>query len=115
MVCILPGCFSAGDSYDDAIENAREAIECHLEGILMDGEVIPVASQIDSFHADKDFKDGVWALVEVDIKKLSGKVTRVNITIPERILHQLDHYAATHGESRSVFFANAALEYIAKH
>ena len=37
----LPGCFSAGDTLDDAIDSAHEAIACHLEGLLMDGERFP--------------------------------------------------------------------------
>jgi predicted RNase H-like HicB family nuclease len=28
----LPGCFSAGDTLDDALANAREAIELYFEG-----------------------------------------------------------------------------------
>ena len=39
----LPGCFSAGDTLDEAIESARESIACHVEGLLMDGEPDPGA------------------------------------------------------------------------
>ncbi len=31
----LPGCFSAGDTVEEAVHNAHEAIECHLEGLLL--------------------------------------------------------------------------------
>ncbi len=34
----LPGCFSSGDTLEEAVESAQEAIACHLEGLLMDGE-----------------------------------------------------------------------------
>ena len=34
MVPDLPGCYSQGDTYEEAIDNAREAIELHLEGTL---------------------------------------------------------------------------------
>ncbi len=27
----LPGCFTEGDTVDDALANAREAIECYLD------------------------------------------------------------------------------------
>jgi len=27
----IPGCFSAGSTVEEAIKNAHEAIECHLE------------------------------------------------------------------------------------
>ena len=29
----LDGCFSEGDTYDEALSNAREAIQCYLEGL----------------------------------------------------------------------------------
>ncbi len=37
----LPGCASQGDTYEEALENIREAIECHLEGMKMDGLPAP--------------------------------------------------------------------------
>ena len=37
----LPGCFSGGDTFEEALSSVREAIECHIEGILMDGDSIP--------------------------------------------------------------------------
>jgi predicted RNase H-like HicB family nuclease len=33
----LPGCFAAGDSYDDAIDDARGAIDAHVELLIEDG------------------------------------------------------------------------------
>jgi predicted RNase H-like HicB family nuclease len=42
----LPGCFSAGDTIEEALVNAREAAECHIEGILLDSEPFPVATTI---------------------------------------------------------------------
>jgi hypothetical protein len=57
----------------------------------------------------------VWALVEVDVSKLSGKAKRVNITLPERLLTQIDSFASKNGETRSGLLAHAALEYVAAH
>ena len=37
----LPGCFSQGDTVEEALEHAREAIQCHLEGLALEGEPIP--------------------------------------------------------------------------
>lgn len=42
LVPALPGCFSQGASPDDALENAREAIQVHLAGLEADGEAIPL-------------------------------------------------------------------------
>ncbi len=37
----LPGCFSQGESVDEALRNIREAIELHVEGLKEDGLGIP--------------------------------------------------------------------------
>ncbi|MGA7540604.1 MAG: type II toxin-antitoxin system HicB family antitoxin [Steroidobacteraceae bacterium] len=42
----LPGCFSAGDTLDDALIHAREAILLHLEGLLDDGTAFPAPTSI---------------------------------------------------------------------
>lgn len=109
----LPGCFSAGDTLDDALLEVVEAIECHIEGLLIDGQPIPAAHHIEVHQQNPDYADGIWAVVDVDISKLSGKSKRINITLPERLLNTMDHYAAEHGKTRSGFIAEAAMAYIA--
>lgn len=109
----LPGCFSAGDTLDEALHAAVEAIECHLEGLLADSEPIPSPQMIEVHQNNPDYHGGVWALVTVDLTKLSGKTRRVNITLPERVLNLMDKYASEHGESRSGLITQAAIEYIA--
>ncbi|MEL7083867.1 MAG: type II toxin-antitoxin system HicB family antitoxin [Cyanobacteria bacterium J06597_1] len=110
----VPGCFSAGDTFEEAIANVTEAIECHLESLLMDEEDIPLPSETEIHLANPDFKDGVWALASVDLSKLSGKAKRINITIPERFLSQIDAAAQATGNTRSGFLTLAALEYMSK-
>ncbi|SFI13118.1 type II toxin-antitoxin system HicB family antitoxin [Modicisalibacter xianhensis] len=39
----LPGCFSAGDTFDEAIANARETIEGHLESLAEHGTYLSVS------------------------------------------------------------------------
>lgn len=111
----LPGCFSAGETIEEALTNAQEAAECHIEGILMDSEPIPVSSNIEKHKDNPDFKDGVWAIIEVNLSKLSLKSKRVNITMPERLLNSLDYFAKKHGETRSGILAQAATEYMSSH
>ena len=111
----LPGCFSAGDTADEALGNAIEAIECHIEGLLIDGERIPPAKPIEHYRAKREFASGIWALVDVDLSKLSGKARRVNITLPERILAQIDSFVSRTGDTRSGFLVHAALEYVSVH
>lgn len=40
----LPGCVSQGDSFEQAISNAREAIKLHITGMIEDGEPVPEES-----------------------------------------------------------------------
>ncbi|MEK7794294.1 MAG: type II toxin-antitoxin system HicB family antitoxin [Candidatus Hydrogenedentota bacterium] len=37
----LPGCFTQGETYDDAVAMAQDAIECYLGAIVKLGEPIP--------------------------------------------------------------------------
>ena len=41
-VPILPGCLTYGDSLDEALANAREAIALYVEGLIADGLPVPV-------------------------------------------------------------------------
>ena len=111
----LPGCFSAGDTVDDALTNAIEAIECHIEGMLIDAETVPSARTIEYHSKSRQFSGGIWALADVDLSKLSGKAKRVNITLPEHLLIQIDSYASRSGETRSGFLVHAAMEYVSTH
>jgi len=111
----LPGCFSAGNSLDDAIESTHEAIACHLEGLLMDGEMVPERAPLETHQANRAYKGGIWAVVAVDISKLSSKDKRVNITMPARVLAIVDEAAAREGDTRSGLLARAALSYVERH
>jgi predicted RNase H-like HicB family nuclease len=111
----LPGCFSAGSSMEEALMNAVEAIECHLEGMLFDGEAIPDAQPVEVHQRDKAYTGGTWALVNVDLSKLASKAKRINITLPERVLALVDEQAKREGESRSGLLARAVLDYIGRH
>lgn len=111
----LPGCFSAGSTIEEAINMAREAAECHIEGLLMDSEPVPAPSNIEVHRDNPDFKEGFWALVEVDMSKLSLKSRRINITMPERLIRTVDQYAKRYGSTRSGLLSQAVTEYMASH
>lgn len=111
----LPGCFSAGNSFDEAMEQSKEAILCHLEGMMIDNEQIPLPKKIEDYYRNKDYKGGTWALIEVNLSIISGKTKRVNITIPERLLNQMDSFASSHGNSRSGLIVQATMEFMTKY
>ena len=110
----LPGCFSAGSTMDEALADAVEAIATHVEGLLLDGEPIPGPTEVESHRGNADYSDGIWAVVMVDLSKVSGSARRINVSIPERILARVDDYAKETGDSRSSLMAAALLEYVSQ-
>ena len=104
----LPGCFSAGDSFDEALESVREAIELHLEGMADDDEDIPTPRPIAEHRLNPDYGDGIWALVDMDIARFEGGAENVTISLPRRLLTKIDAHAQAHGETRSSFLAEMA-------
>ena len=105
----LPGCFSAGDTLDEAIANASEAITLWIETVLDDGGDIPKPGSVSVHRENPEFAGWIWALVEVDPALLEDQTERVNITLPRRVLARLDAKARAAGESRSGFIAHLAL------
>ncbi|ESX81030.1 MULTISPECIES: type II toxin-antitoxin system HicB family antitoxin [unclassified Mesorhizobium] len=102
----FPGLVTAGVNLDDARAMAEEALAFHVEGLVEDGEAIPEPSSLEEVMSDKDNLSGVAILVP--LKAEAAKVVRVNVTIPEDILDQIDRYAERHGYSRSGFLTAAA-------
>ena len=47
LVPDLPGCITAGDTVEEVLIQAVEAIKCHLSGMLVDGEPIPKPNDIE--------------------------------------------------------------------
>ena len=44
----LPGCFTQGEDIEEALKNAKEAMELHLEGMVEDDELVPEEKSWDS-------------------------------------------------------------------
>ena len=103
----FPGCITAGATIDEVKNMAHKALPFHIKGMLEDGEKIPVPSRLEEIMADPDYVDAVAFLV-VTIPDLKPRAVRVNITIPEDTLHQIDAAAKKRGMSRSSFLSHAA-------
>lgn len=105
----LPGCFSAGDTIDEAICNAEEAIGAWIESALDQGQEIPAPSTVQHWAGSEEFSGWTFGIVTVDPAALDDRIERVNITLPRRVLHRLDERAKAAGESRSGYIARIAL------
>jgi len=104
----LPGCFSAGDTLDEAMDNARQAIDQHVEIMIEDGAPIPRARSLAVLQADAAYAGWVWAVVDVPVEKYLGPAEKINITVPRLVLARIDEYAKSQGMSRSGFLVEAA-------
>ena len=67
----LPGCFSAGDTLEEAYANAAEAIELWVEAVLDTGGTIPAPGNLQALRRDPDLAGWILDMVEVD---LSGRL-----------------------------------------
>ncbi|KQY21577.1 type II toxin-antitoxin system HicB family antitoxin [Rhizobium sp. Root482] len=102
----FPGVVTAGTDLDDARAMAEEALALHIEGLVEDYEAIPEPSTLEAVMADPDNRDGVAILVA--LKTETQKAVRVNVTLPEDVLQQIDAFAEANGLTRSGFLSRAA-------
>jgi predicted RNase H-like HicB family nuclease len=103
----FPGCITAGKNIDEAKDMAQDALAIHIQGILEDGEQLPSPSRLEDIMADPDFTDATAYLI-VSIPDSKPRTVRVNITLPEMTLKQIDAAAKKRGMSRSSFLVHAA-------
>jgi predicted RNase H-like HicB family nuclease len=103
----FPGCVTAGQTVDEAKDLAQEALALHIKGMIEDGEQLPAPSKLEDIMADADYADAVAYLV-VSIPDTKYRTVRVNITVPEMTLKQIDSAAKKRGMSRSSFLVHLA-------
>lgn len=106
----FPGCVSVGDTIDDAIRCGCEALAFHVEGLLDDGEPIPVPRPIEAIKADPELAD--WRrgadIVLIPLLRDRGSSRRVNISLDRGLLEAIDDEAKRRQMTRSAFLASAA-------
>ena len=60
----VPGCISAGDTFEQAVANAAEALAGHFAAMRADGETIPAPRSFEELKRDPDFvEDSAGAVV----------------------------------------------------
>jgi len=105
----LPGCFSAGDTLDEAMANAEEAAAAWIDATLDASGTVPAPSALEVVAAMKAFKGWSFGVIAVDPSVMDDKAERVNIVLPRRVLARLDAMAKASGESRSGYIARLTL------
>ncbi len=83
----------------------EEALALHVRGMIADDTTIPEPSDLETVMADPDYRDGAAVLVPLNE---ASQTVRVNVTMPEDTLREIDRFAAAHGLTRSGFLQVAA-------
>ena len=102
----LPGCVTSGTTIDEALRLAEEALRFHVDGMLEDGEPAPSPSPIEAVLVSGVAQGAAIYLVRLQPAK--GRAMRVNITLDENLLHEIDIATVQLGMSRSGFLSDAA-------
>jgi len=62
----LPGCASDGETFEEAVAKAAEALAAHLTALKADGDPIPAPRTYDELKHDRKFvKDAAGAVVTI--------------------------------------------------
>jgi predicted RNase H-like HicB family nuclease len=103
----FPGCYSAADDWQDLPRMIQEAIELWCEGEELE---LPEPTPLEKLLNDPEYVGGVWLLIDIDTSKLETKAVRINVSLPQGLLNEIDSYVKTHGHgaTRSGFLAQAA-------
>ena len=112
----LPGCFSAGETLEEAIEQAHEAIKFHLQGLSEDGE-LPAPPKNHSTYAElEEYRGFIWGVASIDETPFMGKSEKINVTLPTIVTLQIDEATKRNKayKSRSHFIQVAARELLEK-
>ncbi|HLG84852.1 MAG TPA: type II toxin-antitoxin system HicB family antitoxin [Bradyrhizobium sp.] len=107
----FPGVFGTGTTLDSARSSAQEALTLHIASLAENGAAIPPPSTLEDVMSDPDNRSRVAILM--CIKTEQARAIRVNVTMPEDVLTQLDRYAEAHGFTRSRLLTQAAKRLLA--
>ena len=102
----FPGCVTAGQTLEEAAAFAREALALHVHAMRANGEAVPAPSDAAAIMSGR--RAAGRALVLVELAALKGTARRVNISLDEYLLAEVDTAAAAAGTDRSNFLASAA-------
>jgi len=117
LVPDLPGCSVNVDSIDVGLEKIMQSIKSHLAILAEYGEKIPIALSIDNHrkaYANEHphtHSQAFWAIVDIDITAYLGRSHKINVTLPELLIKQIDDRVSKSSayKTRSGFIASACL------
>jgi predicted RNase H-like HicB family nuclease len=111
----LPGCYGAGESYDEAIENAKVSLREYALALADDGDEMPKPRTHSALAADTaeaiEMKAAAF-VIEVPLLT-AGTKKRVNLSLDDRVLEAIDRACTLTGaKNRSAFLATIAMNWM---
>ena len=103
----FPGCVSAGETLEESLLGAQEALSGHVALMIADGDALPKPTSLEQVAAEKERSTVAITLVPV---VLPGRARRVNVTLDEALLEEIDQIS----NNRSCFLAEAARAELAR-
>ncbi|HZF52438.1 MAG TPA: type II toxin-antitoxin system HicB family antitoxin [Polyangiaceae bacterium] len=104
----FPGCVSGGDTVDEALRCAAEALSLHVRGMVEDGERLPQPTPVDVVITRKEAKGAIPALLPRP--SVPSASVRINISVDASLLTKIDEAASAEGMTRSGWIAAKARE-----
>lgn len=112
----LPGCQVIDKSVDSALAQITTVIAEHLTILAEYGETIPHGTLLEKHIEQHKGQDYSWAIVDFDIMPYLGKSHKINVTLPELLIKQIDDRVKKSElyATRSGFIATACLSQLTK-
>ena len=105
----FPGCVSAAGSLDEAVQRGAATLAFHVAGMVADGDKLPMIRTLAQMRSDRAYRTDARGAVIVAVPlDLSRKAVRLNVSLDEHLVEQIDRAATALGQMRSGFLAEAA-------
>lgn len=110
----LPGCFSAGDTEDEAIVNAKKSLRLYAEGAEENEQNLPAPRSAKELNADPDVRaslaEGNGFFVCVPLIMNSGRTRRVSLDLDVGLIAAIDAVRKESNLTRKAWFEQLARE-----
>lgn len=105
----LPGCFSAADTIEQAVENAKEAMGLHIWSMEKDGDEIPEPSSLKDLELDKNEAAHIIEVFMPSIReRINSRFVKKTLSLPSWLADRADEA----GVNFSKILQNALMEYL---
>ena len=76
VVPSVPGCCAWGDSIEDALSNAQQAIYSDVEAMIAEGIPVQIGQfAIEDLAGIDEYAGATWALVQIDLSQFASNPT----------------------------------------